>query len=31
MPVNNLTNGETYYVIVTANPAGPAATCGAFT
>lgn len=31
MPVNGLTNGQTYYVIVTADPGGPADACGPFT
>lgn len=31
MPVTGLTNGQTYYVIMTADPGGPAASCGAFT
>src|SRR5689334_16490661 len=31
MPVNTLTNGQTYYVIITADPAGPAGACGAYT
>lgn len=31
MTVSGLTDGATYYVIVTADPGGPAASCGAFT
>lgn len=31
MEVNGLTDGQTYYVIVTADPGGPADACGAFT
>jgi hypothetical protein len=31
MAVNGLTDGATYYVIVTADPGGPSAACGAFT
>jgi hypothetical protein len=31
MAVNGLTNGQTYYVIVTADPGGPANACGPFT
>lgn len=30
MDVNGLTDGATYYVIVTADPGGPADACGAF-
>lgn len=31
MPVQGLQDGQTYYVIVTADPGGPADACGAFT
>jgi hypothetical protein len=31
MAVNGLTDGQQYFVIVTADPAAPAATCGTFT
>lgn len=31
LPVAGLTNGATYYVIVTANPGGPADACGTYT
>jgi hypothetical protein len=31
MAVNGLTNGQTYYVIITADPGGPASGCGPFT
>lgn len=31
LPVQTLTDGQTYYVIVTADPGGPADACGAFT
>lgn len=31
MVVNGLTDGQTYYVIVTADPGGPADACGTFT
>jgi hypothetical protein len=31
MQVSGLTDGATYYVIVTADPGAPAATCGTFT
>jgi hypothetical protein len=31
MTVGGLTDGSTYYVIVTADPGAPAATCGTFT
>jgi len=31
MPVSGLTNGATYYVIVTADPGGPNNGCGQFT
>jgi hypothetical protein len=31
MAVNGLTDGQTYYLIVTADPGGPANACGAFT
>ena len=30
MAVSGLTDGQTYYVIVTADPGAPAATCGTF-
>jgi hypothetical protein len=30
MAVNGLTDGETYYVIATADPGGPADACGAY-
>lgn len=31
MQVSGLTDGQTYYVVVTPDPAAPAATCGTFT
>ena len=31
MVVNGLTNGQTYYVVATADPGGPNAGCGQFT
>jgi len=31
MPINGLTNGSTYFVIVTADPGGPNAGCGQYT
>lgn len=31
MPLTGLTNGQTYYLIVTGDPGGPANACGAFT
>ncbi|MGN6520775.1 MAG: hypothetical protein ACTHK2_15250 [Dokdonella sp.] len=31
MVFNGLANGQPYYVIVTADPGSPAATCGTFT
>lgn len=31
MAVNGLTDGQTYYLIITANPGGPEDACGTFT